>query len=371
MTAVAVTGAGGFIGRNLVLRLRELDHRVVALPHDTDDAGLLTALAGVEVVFHLAGVNRPPNPDEFAKGNVGMTERLITALHQLPTPPSIVYSSSIQATMGNPYGQSKREAELLIAAYAQATGAPSWTFRLPNVFGKWCRPNYNSVVATFCNNVARGLPLTINDPAAALQLVYIDDVVQHFSAIAAAPRENSIPDEITPIYRTTVGDLASQLEKFRDSRSTLVTGPVGTGFMRALYATYVSYLEPSTFSYPLKAHSDPRGTFVEMLRTPDSGQFSFFTAHPGVTRGGHYHHSKTEKFLVVHGHARFGFRHMLTNETFIIETTGAVPTVVETVPGWSHDITNVGDNTMLVMLWANELFDPQRPDTITAEVLPR
>jgi UDP-2-acetamido-2,6-beta-L-arabino-hexul-4-ose reductase len=370
MTAVAVTGASGFIGRNLILRLRELNHSVISVPHAADDAALLSALAGAEVVFHLAGVNRPETPEEFTTGNVGMTERLVAAMHQVPAPPPIVHASSIQAAADNPYGRSKRNAEALVADYARTAAVAGWTFRLPNVFGKWCRPNYNSVVATFCHNVSRGLPLTINDPAALLKLVYIDDVVEHFAAIAAAPQNRSIPAEIAPIYQTTVGDLAEQLEKFRDSRTTLVTGPVGTGFLRALHATYVSYLDPGNFAYPLKAHTDPRGIFVEMLRTPDSGQFSFFTAHPGITRGGHYHHSKTEKFLVVQGRARFGFRNLLTDETLTVETSGETPTVVETVPGWSHDITNIGDEMMLVMLWANELFDPQRPDTIAAKVLP-
>ncbi|MBE0580199.1 NAD-dependent epimerase/dehydratase family protein [Devosia sp.] len=370
MTVVAVTGASGFIGRNLVLRLRELNHKVVSIPHQADDAALLAALGGAEVVFHLAGVNRPETTGEYETGNVGMTDRLVAAMRQLPTPPPVVYASSIQAAADNPYGRSKREAEALITGYAQQTSVPGWIFRLPNVFGKWCRPNYNSVVATFCHNVSRGLPLTIIDPAAILKLVYIDDVVEHFAAIAAAPLDSTIASEIAPIYETTVGDLAQQLQIFRDSRTTLLTGAVGTGFLRALHATYVSYLEPANFAYPLKAHSDPRGMFVEMLRTPDSGQFSFFTAHPGITRGGHYHHSKTEKFLVVQGHARFGFRHVLTDEVFTLETSGETPTVVETVPGWSHDITNIGQETLLVMLWANELFDPQRPDTVPAKVLP-
>lgn len=369
MTAVAVTGAGGFIGRNLIVRLRELGHSVSAVRHDGGDEAFLAALQGAEVVFHLAGVNRPQNSDEFVSGNVGVTERLVAALRGLPVPPSIVYASSVQAEGATPYGHSKRAAEVVVAAYVEAASVPAWTFRLPNVFGKWCRPNYNSVVATFCHNVSRGLPLSINDPAAPLRLVYIDDVVQQFATIAASPRDATIPADIAPVYLTTVGELAHQLTQFHDSRATLVTGAVGTGYLRALHATYVSYLEPSNFAYPLRANSDPRGVFVEMLRTPDSGQFSFFTAHPGVTRGSHYHHSKTEKFLVVQGRALFGFRHILTNETYSVETSGDLPTVVETVPGWSHDITNIGDDTMIVMLWASEVFDPERPDTIAAKVL--
>lgn len=366
---VAVTGSSGFVGQNLVLRLRELKHDVVTIPHRASDEELQTALTAADIVFHLAGVNRPNDPLEFTSGNVGMTERLVGALRRLPKPVPVVYSSSIQAELDNNYGRSKRDAEVLVGQYGQDMSVAIWIFRLPNVFGKWCRPNYNSVVATFCYNVARGLPLTINDASAKLRLVYVDDVVEHFCSIAAAP-DQPHGNRIEPEYAITLGDLAAQLEKFRDSRQTLVTGAVGTGLLRALHATYVSYLEPTSFSYPLKAHTDPRGSFVEMLRTPESGQFSFFTAHPGITRGGHYHHSKTEKFLVVQGEARFGFRHMLTDETYTIDTSGDVPTVVETVPGWSHDITNVGETTMVVMLWANELFDPQRPDTIAAKVLP-
>ena len=243
-----------------------------------------------------------------------------------------------------------------------------YVFRLPNVFGKWCRPNYNSVVATFCHNISRGLPITVNDPAAVLQLVYVDDVVRHFIALANGDA-GSDTTQIDPTYSITLGELTAQIEGFRDSRTNLATGAVGTGLTRALYATYVSYLAPDNFDYPLTAHTDPRGTFVEMLRTPDSGQFSYFTAHPGITRGGHYHHSKTEKFLVIQGKARFGFRHVLTNETFEIITTGGTPRVVETVPGWSHDVTNIGEDTLIVMLWANELFDRDRPDTIAAKVM--
>ena len=253
-----------------------------------------------------------------------------------------------------------------LEAYAKQTGATVAICRLPNVFGKWCRPNYNSVVATFCHNISRGLPISISAPDADLQLVYIDDVVDAFIAFATQPTSEIA---VAPVYHITLGALAAQLEAFRDSRQTLVTGAVGTGLLRALHATYVSYLDPVNFAYDLVAHTDPRGSFVEMLRTPDSGQFSFFTAHPGITRGGHYHHSKTEKFLVIQGQARFGFRHILSDEIFVIETSSERPQVVETVPGWSHDITNIGEDTMVVMLWANELFNRDRPDTIAAKVL--
>ncbi len=369
MTRVGVTGANGFIGKNLVVRLSEAGHEPVGLPHDADAASLAVLLAGVDRVIHLAGVNRPQTEAEFETGNLGMTQRLVEALaadgRALPT----VYASSIQAEANNPYGRSKRAAEEALQQFGLASGAPVQIWRLPNVFGKWCRPNYNSVVATFCHNIARGLPISISDPAAPLRLVYVDDVVSALLAFAETDQPGQLI-AVEPVYSTTLGALAEQLQAFKGSRASLMTGPVGLGLPRALHATYLSYLDPADFAYDLVAHTDPRGSFAEMLRTPDAGQFSFFTAHPGITRGGHYHHSKTEKFLVVKGKARFGFRHILTDETCVLETSDATPRVVETVPGWSHDITNIGDDTMVVMLWANEVFDRDKPDTIAAKVLP-
>jgi UDP-2-acetamido-2,6-beta-L-arabino-hexul-4-ose reductase len=239
-------------------------------------------------------------------------------------------------------------------------------FRLPNVFGKWCRPHYNSAVATFCHNIARDLPIEVHNPQAPLSLVYIDDVVNRFVQIMDGAEPMIGPDgfsSVQPQYTTSVGELAQLLRAFRTSRDTLLTERVGTGLVRALYATYVSYLPVEAFAYGLSSHVDRRGMFVEMLKTPDCGQFSFFTAHPGVTRGGHYHHSKTEKFLVIKGQALFRFRHMQTGQTHQIVTTGQEPQVVETVPGWTHDITNTGQDELVVMLWANEIFDRSRPDT--------
>ncbi|MBJ6989010.1 NAD-dependent epimerase/dehydratase family protein [Devosia sp. MC521] len=368
MTRVGVTGANGFIGKNVMVRLREAGHDPVALPHDADAAGLAALMDGVERVIHLAGVNRPQNEAEFDRGNIGMTQRLIEALTATGQTMPLVYASSTQAEFDNPYGRSKRAAEDALRAFGTASGSAVHIWRLPNVFGKWCRPNYNSVVATFCHNIARGLPISISDPAAQLKLVYVDEVATALLAFVAG----DAPDEaiaVQPVYSITLGELAERIQSFKDSRASLMTGPVGTGLPRALHATYLSCLHPADFAYDLVAHSDPRGSFAEMLRTPDAGQFSFFTAHPGITRGGHYHHSKTEKFLVVKGRARFGFRHILTDETFVLETSDATPRVVETVPGWSHDITNIGDDTMVVMLWANEVFDRDKPDTIAAKVL--
>jgi UDP-2-acetamido-2,6-beta-L-arabino-hexul-4-ose reductase len=362
---IAITGASGFIATNLRVRLREIGESDVALiSHDISDADFDAALTGAEIVYHLAGVNRPQNPVEFATGNTGFSERLCTALAHVSPRAHIVYTSSTQADADNDYGRSKRAAEDELLAHNATTAI----FRLPNVFGKWARPNYNSAVATFCHNIARGLPITVNDPASPLTLVYIDDVVDAFLAqLDPATRQTGFAS-VRPVYATTVGAVAEAITGFRDSRATLVSPPVGTGLTRALYSTYVAALSPVDFAYDVPMHSDPRGTFVEMLKTPDCGQFSFFTAHPGITRGEHYHHSKTEKFLVIQGRANFGFRHIETGEVHHITTSGDKAQIVETVPGWTHNITNIGDDLMIVMLWANEIFDRDRPDTISMKV---
>ncbi|MBL0934404.1 MAG: SDR family oxidoreductase [Rhizobiaceae bacterium] len=368
---IEITGADGFIGRNLAVRLAEAGHAdIVRITRDTPRSGLSDRLAGVDLVFHLAGVNRPSDPAEFATGNADFTEDLCDTLAALPAPPRLVLSSSTQAALDNPYGASKRRAEEIVEAYGARTGANVHVFRLPNVFGKWSRPNYNSAVATFCHNIARGLPITVNDPAAPLRLVYVDDVVETFLALARDPEAPGGIAEVEPVYDTTVGAVADMIRSFPASRENLTTPPVGTGLARALHATYLSFLEPVAFTYTVPVHSDPRGSFVEMLKTRDSGQFSYFTAHPGITRGEHYHHSKTEKFLVIKGTASFGFRQIVTGETFELVTRGSEATIVETIPGWAHNVTNIGDDELVVMLWANEIFDRGRPDTIAAKVKP-
>jgi UDP-2-acetamido-2,6-beta-L-arabino-hexul-4-ose reductase len=368
---VLITGANGFVGKNLQLHLAERkDVQVVCFTRDDDVAQLPALLQGVDFVFHLAGVNRPQDPQEFVSGNVELTQALCQALGAVAEATGklvpIVYSSSVQAGRDSPYGQSKLGAEDAVLTAARRHQVPVHIFRLPNVFGKWCEPNYNSAVATFCHNIARGLPIQINDPAAPVTLVYVDDVIERFvqlmdGADAAVDADGFAA--VAPQYTATVGELARQIHAFKDSRITLMTERVGTGLVRALYATYVSYLPVELFVYPVPQHADPRGMFVEMLKTPDAGQFSYFTAHPGITRGGHYHHSKTEKFLVIKGQARFKFRHMQTGQSHELVTTGEKPEIVETVPGWTHDVTSIGTEEMVVMLWANEVFDRNRPDT--------
>jgi UDP-2-acetamido-2,6-beta-L-arabino-hexul-4-ose reductase len=368
---IAITGARGFIGRNLQVRLGELGHLdPVLVPHDTPQASLAPLLDGVDVVFHLAGVNRPQDPAEFSTGNHDFTQRLCEVLAGLPRAPKVVYASSTQAALDNPYGLSKRAAEDALLSYGKASGAAVHVFRLTNVFGKWSRPNYNSAVATFCHNIARGLPISVNDPGASLRLIYIDDVVRHFCALLDGEIVPSGLLEAGPVYDTTVGALAAQIRAFDTSRASMVTERVGTGLTRALYATYVSFLPLQSFEYEVARHADPRGVFVEMLKTPDCGQFGYFTAFPGITRGEHYHHTKTEKFLVIKGTASFGFRHIVTHEAHEIVTQGGDGRIVETIPGWTHNVKNIGDDELVVMVWANEIFDRQRPDTVAMKVAP-
>jgi UDP-2-acetamido-2,6-beta-L-arabino-hexul-4-ose reductase len=370
---VLITGANGFVGKNLRLHLTDRKEvEVVCFTRDDDVAQLSALLQEVDFVFHLAGVNRPLDPEEFLSGNVDLTQALCQAVGAVAESAGkrvpIVYTSSIQAGHDNPYGQSKRKAEDALFDVLHFYKVPVHIFRLPNVFGKWCKPNYNSVVATFCNNIACGLPIMVTDPAAPVTLVYIDDVIERFVQLldgADAALDTDGFATVAPQYTTTVGALARQIQAFKDSRDTLMTERVGTGLVRALYATYVSYLPPELFSYPVPKYADPRGVFAEMLKTPDCGQFSYFTAHPGITRGGHYHHSKTEKFLVIRGQARFKFRHMHNGQAYELLSSGDKPEVVETVPGWTHEVTNIGTDEMIVMLWANEVYDRERSDTIS------
>ena len=365
---VLITGANGFVGKNLIVHLNERqDVEVLTFGRSDDLNALGERVAQADFIFHLAGVNRPQDPAEFGQGNTELTVELCKAIEASGRQIPVVYTSSSQAALDNPYGASKRGAEVALQALSAQHGNPVHVLRLPNVFGKWARPNYNSAVATFCHNIARDLPIQINDPAAVITLVYIDDVIAHFLALMAGEGAGV---EVQPQYRVSVGEIADRLRSFKESRNTLVTDRVGDGFVRALYSTYLSYLPPEHFTYEVPKYGDPRGVFVEMLKTPDCGQFSFFTAHPGITRGGHYHHTKTEKFLVIKGRARFGFRHMTSGEFHEVVTEGDNPQIVETVPGWTHDITNIGDDEMIVMLWANEIFDRAHPDTYACQVKP-
>lgn len=364
---VMVTGARGFVGSNLAVRFGEQGHEVLAIGREDDDAAWLAAARAAEAVVHLAGENRPADPIAFETGNPGLTRKLVAILQQAGGTAPILYASSTQAAADNPYGRSKAEAEQVLLDYAAVTGAPVAIFRLPNVFGKWARPDYNSAVATFCHRIARGRAIEVHDPAAPLRLAYVDDVIDIFLALLAGTITTG-RYEVAPIHESTVGEVADIIRGFPQSRTTLITPRVGGGLVRALYSTYLTYLPIEAFHYDVPIHADPRGRFVEMLKTLDSGQFSYFTAGPGITRGNHYHHSKVEKFLVIAGRAHFGFRHIQTGERHDIVVEAHEARIVETIPGWTHNVTNIGDDAMVVMLWANEIFDRDRPDTVAMEV---
>lgn len=370
---VLVTGANGFIGKNVVVRLNEmLGYSVLTFVKGDDANKFPQLLEQTDVVIHLAGENRPLDENAFTTVNVDLTTALCEAVRReyanngrlIP----LLFASSTQALQNNPYGKSKLAAEHAINQLTNDIGNPCVIFRLPGVFGKWSRPNYNSVVATYSYNIARGISIHINDSAKQLRLVYIDDVVSAFIKSIEDKPSGCKQASVEPEYQLSLGELAKQIAAFRDSPTTLTTERVGTGLIRALYATYISYLPKEKFIYSVPQYADSRGVFVEMLKTKDSGQFSYFTSLPGVTRGGHYHHSKTEKFLVIKGEAHFRFRHLLTNELVDIKTSGSTPQVVDTIPGWSHDITNVGNEEMVVMIWANEIFIRNKPDTVSSKV---
>ena len=366
---VLVTGAQGFIGKNLTVHLSEMVGVEVLSFVRGDSIEVLNELvAQADSIVHLAGENRPADIADFTIVNINLTRSLCEAIVATGRNIPLILASSTQAESDTLYGQSKRAAEQIVEGYATETGNHAVIYRLPGVFGKWCKPNYNSVVATFCHNIARDLPIQVNDAEATLLLVYIDDVVDEFLRVLKDVQLGLVWSKIKQAFTITLGELSVQITAFKNCRTTLISERVGTGLTRALYATYISYLQPEQFVYDIPIYSDERGIFAEMLKTADSGQFSFFTVHSGVTRGSHYHHSKTEKFLVVSGVVRMRFRQLVTGETFEITVSNDKPQVVISIPGWVHDITNVGVSEAVVMLWANEVFDKQKPDCIPCKV---
>lgn len=365
---ILVTGADGFIGKNVVDYLKNNQYCVTTFTRGDSNESLKKIVKKMDFIVHLAGENRPSNLSEFKTINVDLTRTLCDAIRTSKRKVSLILSSSIQVKLNNHYGKSKLAAEEVVIKMSKETGNPVYIYRLPNVFGKWCKPNYNSVVATFCYNIANNIPIKISDSSKNLNLIYIDDLVSDFVEVIQKPSLGVSNLTVEPEYSISLGNLAKQIKVFKRSRENLITEPVGKGLVRALYSTYVSYIPASQFVYPLLQNKDDRGIFVEILKTKDSGQFSYFTSSPGVTRGEHYHHSKTEKFVVIQGSAKFKFRNIITNENYELYSSGEKPQVVESSPGWAHNITNIGNNQMIVMLWANEIFNTKYPDTIGCEV---
>lgn len=367
MQKILITGSNGFVARNLITALtRQEELAVLTFDHSQSLEQLAHDLAQADFVFHLAGVNRPQDVDEFDRGNRGLTEYLIAELIKNGRAVPIVYSSSTQAEHDNPYGRSKLAAERALEDYGANMKVSVFPLRLPNLFGKWARPNYNSVVATYCHNVAHDLPLTISDRQNKLELAYIDDVVELFLTILKTNELTSEP--ILPISETTLGELADTICSFRDQRTSALIPRMSEKLTRELYTTYLSYLERDDFVYNLQVNEDERGTLVELFKSVGFGQVFVSCTYPGVTRGNHYHDSKVEKFCVVHGSAKIAFRHIGEDDSFSFEVDGKQMQIIDIPPGYTHSITNIGDDEMLVLFWANEVFDPSRPDTYYCEV---
>jgi UDP-2-acetamido-2,6-beta-L-arabino-hexul-4-ose reductase len=369
---VLVTGAAGFVGKNLAsaLRYRPSVH-LTETDLESPAAALDAALDEVEIVFHLAGVNRPLTVGEFDPGNAGLTAGLCDALMGRGRAPKIVFTSSIQAERDNPYGASKRGAEDALRRFAEQTGAEAVVFRLKNLFGKWGRPNYNSVTATFCHNIARGLPIEISDPNAVVDLTYVDDVVHAFVAELEAPARRGFRfAEPLPSNRIALGELAELIRGFRAHRGTLRVPDFATPFVRALYATYLSFLEPGDQAYQLDVTADARGSLAEFLKSPHFGQVFVSRTSPGVTRGNHWHHTKAEKFMIVEGEGIVRLRQIHGESVLEFRARGDEYRVVDIPPGYTHSIENVGTGVMVTLFWASEVFDPSTPDTFFDRVLP-
>jgi len=371
---ILITGAQGFVGKNLTAELRNRGLTDLLLYDiDTDTSLLDTYCREADFIYHLAGVNRPKDPEEFMRGNFGFTSTLLDTLTRHGNRSPVVLSSSIQAALSNPYGESKRAGEKLLLDYGNRSGSRIFIYRFPNIFGKWCRPNYNSAVATFCHNIASDLPIQINDPQAVMQLVYIDDVVGELIG-ALQGRETAAPGEpegyytVPVVHTIPLGEIARLLRSFRDNRADLSLPDVSDPLVRKLYSTYLSYLPPQKFSRPLLQHSDERGFFAEFIRTPERGQFSVNRSRPGVTKGNHWHHTKNEKFLVVSGEGVIRLRRIDSDEVHPCRVSGRKLEVIDIPPGYTHNIENLGEDDMVALMWASECFDPEHPDTYYLEV---
>jgi UDP-2-acetamido-2,6-beta-L-arabino-hexul-4-ose reductase len=361
---ILITGAEGFIAKNLIELLKRANYTDLLLFHkETSENVLETFIQNADFIFHLAGVNRPKSAYEFYEGNTDLTAKIIALIKKRNRTIPILFTSSTQAMSDNDYGKSKHSAEILIQNYSNEVGASAYIYRLPNVFGKWGKPDYNSVISTWCHNITRDIPIQINNPSKMLDLVYIGDVVSHFLNQLNNHTLTCDYYDIRPTYQKSLGEISQLLEQFKVSRNNLLIPKVGQGFERALYATYLSYLPENAFSYELKGHKDDRGTFYEILKTVDSGQFSLSTTKPGITRGNHYHNTKNEKFLVVKGKALIELRNIYSDEVIRYYVSDETMEVVEMVVGYTHNITNIGDTEMILLIWANEMFDSKKPDT--------
>jgi len=361
---ILITGGRGFLGRNLAVHLlerKDCETRIFDQENSVED--LKNWLLEADIIFHLAGVNRPQDPIDFERGNAGLTEQVCQFLRENQRSPKIVFSSSIQAELDNPYGASKAKAESVLRQFFSDTGACVRIYRLKNLFGKWCRPNYNSVTATFCHNIANDLPISVSDPAREVELSYVDDVIAAFLAEIDGGQTSGLAGANMPANRIQLGDLAGRIQAFHEMRSTLALPDFAEWFNRGLYATYLSYVPPAARQHNLEIRSDDRGSLAEFIKQKHFGQIFVSRTKPGVTRGNHYHHTKTEKFFVVEGHGLIRMRSLEGGPVEEYSVTGSAYQVIDIPPGFTHSITNVGTEEMVTLFWSSEVFDPNRPDT--------
>lgn len=367
---ILVTGANGFIGKNLTVELKSRTGlEILEYDQETAPALLDQYCREAEFVFHLAGVNRPQKEVEFTEGNVTFTARLIDKLKKYRSDSPVMMASSIQAALDNPYGKSKREGEELLLEYGRETGVKILIYRFPNVFGKWCRPHYNSAVATFCYNIARDLPITISDPTVVMNLVYIDDLVEELiSAMNGNECVKGAYCQVPVVHSINLGEIADLLNTFKRSRNQRSIPNMGDPFVKKLYSTYLSYLPEDQFGYELKMNVDSRGSFTEFIRTPERGQISVNISKPGIVKGNHWHHTKNEKFLIVSGKGVIRFRKIGSDEIIEYYAGGGDMKVIDIPPGYTHHIVNLGEDDLITIMWANEPYDPEKPDTYYLEV---
>lgn len=367
---ILVTGAKGFIGKNLIAELRNRGYNnIFEITRDSDPILLESYTKECDFVFHLAGVNRPKNEKEFMEGNFGFTSQLLELLKKHGNKAPVLITSSIQADRDNPYGRSKKAAEELLFEHYKETDTKIYIYRLPNVFGKWSKPNYNTVVATFCHNIARNLDIQVNDPNVDLTLCYIDDVLEEFlAALEGNPTVKGDFCYVPVTHNIKLGELVELIKSFRDSRTNLSIPNMEDNLTKKLYSTYLSFLPEDNFSYDLKMNVDHRGSFTEFIRTSERGQVSVNVSKPGITKGNHWHHTKNEKFLVVSGEGLIRFRKIDSEEIIEYRVSGEKLQVVDIPTGYTHSIVNVGETDLVTVMWANECFDPEKPDTYFLEV---
>ncbi|MGH0677377.1 capsular polysaccharide biosynthesis protein CapF [Bacillus luti] len=367
---ILVTGAKGFLGRNLIAELKNRGYNnVFEFSRESDNSDLEKYAKDCDFVFHLAGVNRPQDEQEFMEGNFGFTSELLELLKRHNNKAPVLMTSSIQAERDNLYGKSKKAGEELVFNYYNEVGAKVYVYRLSNLFGKWSKPNYNTVVATFCHNISRGLDIQINDPDVGLNLCYIDDLIEEFfRALNDNPTMQGDYCIVPITHMIKLGELACIIKGFKESRTNLVIPNMENALIKKLYSTYLSFLPENQFSYDLKMHSDPRGSFTEFIRTAESGQVSVNVSKPGITKGNHWHHTKNEKFLVVSGEGLIRFRRIDSIDIIEYKVSGEKLQVVDIPVGYTHSIVNTGESDLVTVMWVNECFDPEKPDTYMLEV---